>query len=328
MLNKFLILFFFNFFLLSNFISSNEENSSCPKKNDKQEEKKIEKDKDKKEDKEKEDENSPPPIGNFSLPSSQQPFALFGFGGNVIDQGEVQIFLFADDLRGKKRVIIDAIPSILFGITDELSIFYNVPFTPELRDGRDYSKGLEDFFVQFEYAYYNKKTRTYIDQATLVANMTTPTGSIHKNPNTGFGAPSFFLGGTYSRTLKDWFVFTGHGALMTCSNQGVKFGDQFLYQFGFGKSVLSPPGWIYAWMLEIDGQYNSKNKANGSFDPDSGGNIIFMTPSLWISSKEMFFQFGVSTPVTQHLYGKQNKFDYVLNFNLSWSFYPPKKNKD
>ena len=46
------------------------------------------------------EEEAPPKIGNFKLPTSQQPAALFGFGGNIIDKGEIQTFLFADGFFG------------------------------------------------------------------------------------------------------------------------------------------------------------------------------------------------------------------------------------
>lgn len=266
-------------------------------------------------------EEEPPKIGNFSLPTSQQPAALFGFGGNIIDKGEVQLYFFADDFVGKKRNTIDLIPSVLFGITDEWSIFFNAPFTPRLKDGKNHSSGLEDFFIQLEYAFYNKKTSLYIDEATIVANITVPTGSARKNPPTGFGAPSFFLGGTYYHTLPDWLVFTSHGAIVTFSENRTKVGNQFLYQFGFGRNIPSYCGWIYAWMFEIDGQYNQKNRIKGQLDPNSGGNAIYATPSIWISSKEMLFQFGVSLPLNQNLFGKQHRFDYALNLNFAWSFY-------
>ena len=276
-------------------------------------------DKDKKGDANKEEK--PPKIGNFSLRTSQQPAALFGFGGNIIDKGEVQLYLFADDFVGKKKTTIDIIPSVLFGITEEWSIFFNAPFTPLLKDDCNSSSGLEDFFIQLEYAFYNKSTSSYVDQATLVSNITFPTGSIHRNPPTGFGSPSLFLGGTYYRTWVDWFVFTSNGAILTSSNHGTKFGDMFLYQMGFGRNFPSPEGWIYAWMIEFDGQYNKKNRIDGIIDSNSGGNVIYITPSIWISSKEMLLQFGVSLPVNQNLFGIQNKFDYALNLNFAWSFY-------
>lgn len=267
------------------------------------------------------EEKTPPKIGNFALPTSQQPATLFGFGGNIIDEGEVQLSFFADDFIGENKIITDLIPGILYGITENWSIFFTFPFTPLLKDKCSKSQGLEDFFVQLEYAFYNKSTESYIDQATLVANITAPTGSTNKNPSTGFGSPSLFLGATYYHMMVDWFVFLAPGALLTSSYHGTKFGDQFLYQFGIGRNIPSPKGWIYAWMVDIDGQYNKKNKIHGDYDPNSGGNVIYLTPSLWISSKDLIFQFGVSFPVNQNWFGTQGKFDYALNLNISWSFY-------
>lgn len=266
-------------------------------------------------------QEEPPKIGNFALPTSQQPAALFGFGGNIIDKDEIQIYFFGDEFRGKNRIVTDLIPSLLFGVTDNWSIFFNFPFTPIMEDEAHKSRGFEDFFVQLEYAFYNKSTITYVDQATIVANITVPTGSSKKIPPTGFGAPSLFLGATYYRVWIDWFVFTAPGAVLTSSNHGTKFGDQFLYQFGLGRNIPSPKDWIYAWMVEVDGQYNKKNRIDGTIDNNSGGNVLYVTPSIWISSKEMLFQFGFSLPINQNIFGKQRKFDYALNLNFAWSFY-------
>lgn len=263
----------------------------------------------------------PPHIGNFSLPPSQQPGALFSFGGNIIDEGEVQLFLFADEFVGTHRLALEVFPSVLFGITDNLSILFNFPFAPILRDGNRRSSGLQDFFVQMEYAFYNKSTIDYIDQATVVGSVICPTGSGTKVPPTGFGAPGFFLGGTFYRYYVDWFLITSNGVFMPTSNHGTKFGDQFLYQCGIGRILPSPPGWIYAWEVEFDGQYSRKNRIRGSIDPNSGGNAMFITPSLWASNRDMLIQFGISVPVNQNYFGRQHKFDYVLNFNFAWSFY-------
>jgi hypothetical protein len=268
-----------------------------------------------------EESSEPPKVGNFALPTSQQPAALFGFGGNIIDKGEIQLYFFADEFIGNKKMTIDLIPGILFGITNEWSVFFNLPFTPIIKNGHNKSNGLEDFFIQFEYAFYNKKTLTHVDQATLIGNITFPTGSTKKNPSTGFGSPSLFLGGAYYRTMVDWFMFTAQGAVFTSTDNKTKIGEQFLYQFGLGRNIPSPQGWIYAWMIEIDGEYNKRNRIDGIFDKNSGGNVVYVTPSLWISSKKILVQFGISLPIIQNLSGDQRKFDYALNLNIAWSFY-------
>lgn len=279
------------------------------------------------EEKEKEDApkeeilDGPPKVGNFSLPSSQQPSPLVGFGTNIIDAGEVVVYFFEDDFFGHRRTQIDVIPSVLFGVTDNFSIYFNFPFTPILRDRDNHSSGLEDFFVQTEYAFYSKKNYCYTDQATIVTALTVPTGSAHKIPPTGFGAPGFFIGGTFFREWVDWFAFTQHGATLPFSDHGTKFGNEFFYQGGFGRNFYTPCGWIYAWMLELDGQYFQKNRIDGCIDPNSGGNLIFATPSLWISSKELTFQLGVTFPLYQNLFGDQRKFDYGFYLSIGWSFY-------
>lgn len=320
----YLRLIIFCLLLSSLHLHGEAQESTCAPEEKKEETKpndsKGDKDEAKKDD-EKKEEIAPPKIGNFALPTSQQPYGLFALGGNVIDKEEIQLYFFADLFRGKRRTISDCIPSALFGIRDDLSIWFNFPFSPRMRDDDHRSSGFEDFFVQLEYAFYDKKTYTYSDQATILGNITFATGSIHKNPPTGFGAPAFIIGATFDRTWVDWFAFTALQGVITTERHGTQAGEEYLYQFGFGKNIPSPAGWIYAWMIEFDGQYNKKNRIKGKIDPNSGGNTIYVTPSLWVSSKELLFQFGISFPVNQHLYGKQNKFDYVLNLNFAWSFY-------
>lgn len=260
-------------------------------------------------------------IGNLSLPQSQQPAALFGFGGNIIDKGEIQTYLFADGFFGKKRTITDIIPNVVIGITNSFSVAFEFPFTPIIRDNHHISRGLEDWFVQFEYAFYNKEHLFSTDQATIVWNVTVPTGSIKRDPITGFGSPTFFLGGTYYHMEIDWFVYVAEGALLTTSDHKTKLGNQFLYQIGFGKNIPSPPGWIYAWQIEIDGQYFQKNRIHGEIDRNSGGNVVLVTPSLWFSSRHFLIQFGPSLFINQNLFGHQGKFDYGFNVNCAWSFY-------
>ncbi|KTD71733.1 hypothetical protein Lste_0018 [Legionella steelei] len=68
-----------------------------------------------------------------------------------------------------------------------------------------------------------------------------------------------------------------------------------------------------------DGQYSQRNKINGGIDFNSGGNVVYVTPSLWVSSKKLIVQLGVGLPVTQNLYGNQTKDSYLLVANLGWA---------
>ncbi|MBS0357698.1 MAG: hypothetical protein JSS53_00290 [Proteobacteria bacterium] len=267
------------------------------------------------------DDSSFPKTGNFALSSSQQPGPLVGFGQNIVDKNQKIFFLLADDFKNSGSQFIDIAPSFLYGITDNLSVYFNMPIAADYRSGSQHAAGLEDSSVQFEYAFYNKQNNQFVDQATVVTNMTFPTGSSKKDPPTGFGSPSFFLGATFNRMYTNWFGFTSYGTVLTTSRNNTQFGNQFLYQAGFGRNIFSiEDKWIFAWMVEVDGQYSEKNRMNGIIDPNSGGNMITTTPSLWISSQHLIIQVGVGIPIAQHLFGNQPRNNYSLISSVGFTF--------
>ncbi|MBX9622017.1 MAG: hypothetical protein K2X28_08385 [Alphaproteobacteria bacterium] len=305
------IVFSIAFLLSATIGNANVNNDSEKGKEAEQKEKKGKKDK----------KEEPPKVGNFTLPTSQQPGPLVSFGENIVDKNQTQLFLFADDYRGVKKHTIDIIPAILYGAADDLSIFFNVPVAASYKENKSRSSGLEDMFLQLEYAFYTNKTSELIDQATLVMNMTFPTGSTKKQPPTSFGSSSFFLGATFSRMYTDWFGFTSHGVVLTTSHDSTKFGNEFFYQAGFGRNILSIDSeWIFAWMIEADGQYTEKNKVKSITDSHSGGNTMYVTPSLWVSSKKIIAQLGFGLPATQHLFGNQKRNNYLLVANFGRTF--------
>ncbi len=269
--------------------------------------------------------DAPSAVGNFALSPSQQPGPLLSFGDNIIDKGQTQVSLYADDFYSKKRVATDLFPSILYGLSDSCSLLFTAPCTTYLKDtapnGKTVrSRGWEDLSLQLEYAYFSTRSQNSTGQATLVANMTFPTGSSSKNPPTGFGAPSYFIGATYNYTATYWFTFTSYGIVFPTKHHKTKFGNQYLYQCGVGRNIPSPKSWIFAWMAEIDGNYATKNIVNGQKAYNSGGNQIFITPSFWASSEHVIYQAGIGFPLTQHLNGRQNKFYYSLLVNISYTF--------
>ncbi len=263
---------------------------------------------------------NPPPIGNFALPISQQVGPLVSFGENILDKGQVITYLFADAFIGNDSYEVDVIPSVVYGIRDDLSLFLQVPVSPGIKEGKDYSAGFEDMSLQLEYVFVNTANSYSTIQATLVGNVTFPTGSSTKNPPTGYGSTSFLLGSTFCYTTQDWVAFTSPGAILTTSSGGTEFGDSVLYQFGFARNIPSPCGWIFAGMVEFDGQYSWKNTIKGKTDPNSGGNIIYLTPSIWVSSERIILQFGVGYPIVQRLFGNQSKQWLSFDFNLGVTF--------
>lgn len=315
------LLIIFSFFAFSFSLFAQEPVSEEKKENEKSTEKENKaKSEDKKSTVEAETEKTLK-IGNLAFPTSQQPTPLVSFGQHNIEKKQAQALLLAFDLRGKDKYWIDLQPNLIYAFTDQLALFLVAPIAVRKREDGHHSSGPEDAVIQLEYAYYTKAYRTYYDQATFVAGLTIPTGSNKKRVPTGTGSNSFFVGGTFSRMGIDWFYFASPGGVINASSHRNKAGNQFLYQCGVGRRITSTKEWLFDWMIEFDGIYSWKDKNDGMTDPDSGGNVIYDTPSLFLSTKENFLvQFGIGFPVHQHLFGHQNKDKYMLLLNTGWTF--------
>lgn len=293
---KYILSFFVTFFSISSLLAKIELNS------------------------EKTSDKEIPKIGNYSLPTSQQQGPLVGMGQNIVDKNDILLVVFSDQYKGKRNNIIETWPGFLYGISNQCSLYWALPFY--IKNKNDYfeSSGIQDIFLQLEYAYFTKPYHDGAFQSTCIGNITFPTGSAEKKPPTGLGSTSFFLGLTFQYQAFYWAIYTAYGATLTTKKNGRQFGNEFYYQYELEGIIASPPGWIFAWMLELDGTYTQRNIINNKKDPNSGSNIIFLTPSIWISSAHLMLQLGVGAPIYQSLRGKQNKFSYSIVSNFEWKF--------
>jgi hypothetical protein len=260
--------------------------------------------------------------GILSFPVSQQITPMISFGQNIIDKKQVQFFTLASKAVGRdEQYSISLVPNLIYALTDSFSIYFANQINVRNREGEFHSTGVGDSTIQLEYAFYTKAYKTFYDQATVVTNVTIPTGSSHKYPPTGFGANSFFIGGTYSRIGVNWYGFVSTGEIFISSSHQTQFGNQYLYQFGIGKRIMNTQEWLLCWLVEFDGIYACKDRIKGHKDPNSGGNTLLITPSLFLSSSEsLVVQLGFGFPVCQQLNGTQNKNDYTLDLDLGWTF--------
>ncbi len=263
-------------------------------------------------------EEGPYPMGNFSVPLIAQIAPLISFGQLLIGKKALLPQLTGAYIRGHNSYDDVIIPNVIYGIRDNLSVSFFVPFIPRSRSGSSHSSGIEDIFLQCEYGFYNKSSSNYTLQATVVANLQFPTGSSSKNPPTGNGSFSYFLGATYACTSFNWYAFISPGVNLRATHHGTKSGNSYLYQWGLARYIesLSPRGWIFDLMIEFNGTYAEKDRVHGITDFNSGGNSIFVTPSIWLSSKRWIFQWGIGFPILQNLKGHQDKIKYSISYNL------------
>ncbi len=258
----------------------------------------------------------------MALPSSQQPGALVAIGQYIFDKGDKILYVYGYDFVGVRKHFTSTSQFYVYAISDKSSILAGIPYAIDFKDQDTRSSGFQDAFVQYEYAFFaSPSNKEFIDTASIVANVNLPTGSATKEPPTGFGSANYFLGMTYLRLYTDWLVFGSYGITKTTKHHGIKFGNEYFYQGGFGKNICYVASeWIFSWMIEFDGQFSEKDVFLQELIQDSGGNIIYATPSIWFSTQKLVFQFGVGVPVVQRWNGQQTKHKYLIAADFAWKF--------
>jgi len=265
-------------------------------------------------------------VGNFALKSSQQPGPLVSFGQNMLDKRDLQFFSFIDNFVGCQKELISIIPTILYGLQDNFSLYVQMPIVAKYRENSVTYHGLQDILMQLEYAFYDHMTEITTNQMSVVVNVTLPTGdtafqTLHPRYYGNYGSPTFFIGFTADHFSTRWYPFVSAGIKITTKNENITSGKQFLYQCGLSHNIAAQADrYILNWMVEFDGTYRQKNKIFGITDPNSGGNQMLLGPSLWFSTPHFSLQAGISGVIYEHLYGKQNKNSYFISVDIGYKF--------
>lgn len=260
--------------------------------------------------------------GNLALPTSQEPGPLFCLGQNIVDKGDIQGFLLTNIFAQKNNHVTQFVPNTIYGITDNLSLFAGIPVGKGRATSPLLPTGLEDLFIQAEYAFYNFDTPTYANQATVVANVVLPTKHAKEHPFAGLNSTSFFLGGTANHMSIDWYVFASGGVQISKRDHFKNFGKRFFYQWGIGKNLYYQPSKkIVTLLLEFFGTYSQCDRLHGKKMYDSKSNIFYIGPCLWFSTSRLIMQTGVAAPISQKILPIL-KTKCLWAFEVGWKFNP------
>jgi len=261
-----------------------------------------------------------PRVGNFALPASQQVFPMIAFGQNIIGKNTLQLTTPFHANFGDQSYKYTSRFQLLWGITNYLSLYATFPVTYKSKVGSHTSTGMNDMIFEMEGALYEGGDRIRACQVTLVGHVSVPTGSDSKMPSTGYGAPSFFAGSTFSYLDARWYAFASSGVVLRMRHDGIQPGGRFLYQTGFGGNIPTRPALIFDWLIEADGTLIWESKENGIKNSNTGGNTIYVSPSLFLSTMKWAFQAGVGSPVVQSLNGNQLKEYFRMRVDITYTF--------
>ncbi len=94
-------------------------------------------------------EEGPLPLGNFSVPLATQIAPLVSFGQLLIGKKTLFPQLTGNYTRGHNSYADTIVPNIIYGIREDFSASFFVPFNPKSRSDSSYSSGIGDIFLQW-----------------------------------------------------------------------------------------------------------------------------------------------------------------------------------
>ena len=75
---------------------------------------------------------------------------------------------------------------------------------------------------------------------------------------------------------------------------------------------LSPTGLVIDAVLELNGEWQAKQDVAGETDPNSGGNVVFLSPGVRVASNNWSGFVTVGLPIVNDLNGLQSEPTYRL----------------
>jgi hypothetical protein len=249
------------------------------------------------------------------------PGPLFGIGQNIVPKNSAFISGIVYQTKGQNQLDLTELwfPRVLYGIRDDFSIQLTVPTALRVREGEYESTGLEDIRLSLEYEFYHKEyNHDSMFRATVLGAFFFPTGSLIKVPPTGFGSSSFFTGETMAYFSETWYFFNSNFMHLTGTKNNIKFGDRFIYQGGMGRNARFFNNLLITLLLEYTGFLEQRDVVNNIVDTNSGGNTLFLGPSLYIATETVYFQCGIIFPILQQLNGCQSASSYIWGVFLGY----------
>jgi hypothetical protein len=207
--------------------------------------------------------------------------------------------------------------------------------------------GVGDLTLFGQYRFYGQDAGV---QASLLAGIKTPTGETGEHDDQGelfeaefqpgSGSWDPMLGLALSQAQGRWSVDAN--VLYTLATEGTQhtdLGDRFhyngaaTYRLMGGNAVasrevamhhshhghshhnhhgLSPNGLVIDAVLELNGEWQAKQTISGETDPNSGGNVIFLSPGMRIAKDRWSGFATVGLPIVNDLNGLQSEPTYRL----------------
>ncbi|MFT4585632.1 MAG: hypothetical protein ACI8XZ_005406, partial [Gammaproteobacteria bacterium] len=247
--------------------------------------------------------------------------------------------------------IVSAAATVAYGVSENLDLSVRIPWIArnniregEIEDdeaevhGHGDSEGIGDLVVLGNYRIFAQEDAEFAMQGgfkmpTGKTRVSDRGGRLETEFQPGSGSWDFLIGGA----LRQTFTHIGlHANLLynatTEGGQDSELGDALFYNLAVvfsptkdhdhggheHSSIIDEVAWDL--MLEINGEQRWSDKVRGVNDANSGGNIIYLSPGIRASFRQLsaFFSFGY--PLVDDSNGHQSDVDFRIMGGVGFGF--------
>jgi len=253
-------------------------------------------------------------------------------------------YLRATDEPGpmNRELTVKALPIVgVWGITPRWTLFGIVPLldkTMELNMPPGRTKrgvnGLGDVTAMVRYTAYSQDQAGRTFRIAPFAGIEMPTGEDDEQDALGPLPGSLQLGSgawnpvvgivTTAQSLKqEWGISTSYK--FNNAANGFERGDEARLDLSYHQRIWMGgpadglPHFLYTG-IESNWIWQGKNRNNGQDDPDSGGNTLYLAPTLQYVTRRTVVETALQLPVVQNLNGNALKQDFIFTFSLRLNY--------
>ena len=139
----------------------------------------------------------------------------------------------------------------------------------------------------------------------------------HVQPGTGSTDPFLGVSGYYLLNTKSSLFASVQRRLPGSNDFGYQYGDISLINFAYERKLTAKLDSV----LELNYRRAGRDRidAGGEYDPNTGGEIVYLTPRVLVNVGGVVLRFAAQIPVAENLYGVQDE-KPVYNVGFTRSF--------
>ena len=245
---------------------------------------------------------------------------IFGLGPHVLYKGGLEV---APEIhvnkKGDERETEFGL-ELTYGLTGDWALGIELPYAVKKGGGTE-ARGNGDISIFTKYRFWRRDSLGLQESAAVLLRINTDNGDENTTPALGTGTTDTILGLAYGYEGRKWYRFASiHHRRNGTNAAGLRRGDKWLVDF-VGGIRPRPTGYLEpdtVWLLELNGEYGQRAKANGVELANTGGNEWFLSPGIFWTKRNFAIKAGVQIPIASDLNGNQEKSDYRAKLVFEW----------